>query len=189
MEENGEKLKIALGSASSQKSSYLREVLVEIGIKAEIIPQEVVSGVSEQPLCEAETKKGAINRAKEALRQTPEADFGLGMEIGYHLNKEGKYEMFCCASIVDKNSFAQSCFSSRFLLPPFHQEILKKGKYLGEFVREYKREINKPVTNYIRELIRGRKPLISEAARNVLLVYLGDRVSKSRLLDGQAKLS
>ena len=175
MEENRGKLRIALGSASSQKVGYLREVLVEIGIKAEIIPKEVVSGVSEQPLCEAETKKGAINRAKEALRQTPEADFGLGMEVGYHLNKEGKYEMFCCASIVDKNSFAQSCFSSRFLLPLFHQEILKEGKYLGEFVREYKREINEPVTNYIRELIRGRKPLIIEAARNVLLAYLEDR--------------
>lgn len=175
MEENGQKLKIALGSASSQKVGYLREVLVEIGIKAEIIPKEVKSGVSEQPLCEAETKKGAVNRAKEALRQTPEADFGLGMEVGYHLNKEGKYEMFCCASIVDKNSFAQSCFSSRFLLPLFHQEILKKGKYLGEFVREYKREINEPVTNYVRELIRGRKLLISEATRNVLLAYLEDR--------------
>ena len=117
MEENGQKLRIALGSASSQKVGYLREVLAEIGIKAEIIPKEVKSGVSEQPLCEAETKKGAINRAKEALRQTPEADFGLGMEVGYHLNKEGKYEMFCCASIVDKNSFARSCFSSRFLRP------------------------------------------------------------------------
>ncbi len=175
MEENGQKLRIAVGSASSQKVGYLREVLAEIGIKAEIIPKEVKSGVSEQPLCEAETKKGAINRAKEALRQTPEADFGLGIEVGYHLNKEGKYEMFCCASIVDKNSFAQSCFSSRFLLPCFHQEILKEGKYLGEFVREYKREINEPVTNYVRELVRGRKPLISEAARNVLLIYLEER--------------
>jgi len=168
-------LRIALGSASSQKVGYLRKILAEIGIKAEVIPKEVKSGVSEQPICEAETKKGAINRAKEALRQTPEADFGLGIEVGYHLNKEGKYEMFCCASIVDKNSFAQSCFSSRFLLPPFHQRILRQGKYLGEFVRKYKREINKPVTNYIRELVRGRKPLISEAARNVLLIYLEER--------------
>lgn len=168
-------MKIALGTASLQKIGYLREVLAEIGIKAEIIPKEVKSGVSEQPLCEAETKKGSINRAKEALRQTPEADFGLGMEVGYHLNKEGKYEMFCCASVVDKNSFAQSCFSSRFLLPCFYQEILEEGKYLGEFVREYKREINEPVTNYVRELVRGRKPLISEAARNILLAYLEDR--------------
>lgn len=177
MEKNGQKLRIALGTTSLQKQKigYLREVLTEIGIKAEIIPKEVKSGVSEQPLCEAETKKGAINRAKEALRQTPEADFVLGMEVGYHLNKEGKYEMFCCASIVDKNSFAQSCFSSRFLLPPFYQRILRQGKYLGEFVREYKREINEPVTNYVRELVRGRKPLISEAARNVLLIYLEER--------------
>jgi len=36
MEENGQKLRIALGSASSQKIGYLREVLAEIGIKAEV---------------------------------------------------------------------------------------------------------------------------------------------------------
>jgi len=174
MEKDGRKLRIALGTTSLQKIGYLREVLEEIGITAEIIPQEVKSGVSEQPLSEAETKKGSLNRAKEALKQAPEADFGLGIEVGYQPNKEGQYEIFCSASVVDRNNFSLSCFSSRFLLPSFYQKILREGKYLGEFVREYKKGINEPVANYVREFIRGRKPLISEAVRNVLLIYLTD---------------
>lgn len=144
----------------------------DIGIKAEVIPTKVISGVSDQPTSENETSKGSINRAKEALKLNPKADFGLGIEVGYHPDKKGNFEMFCCTSIVDKNDFVQSCFSSRFLLPKFHQKVLKEGKYLGEYVREYKKDVNEPVTNYVRELVRSRKPLIIEATRNSLLGYL-----------------
>lgn len=165
-------LKIAVGTTYSQKIEYLRLVLEDIGIKARIIPTKVESGISEQPISEEETRRGSINRAKEALKANPGADFGLGIEVGYHANKQGNYEMFCCTSIVGKNNFIQTCFSGRFLLPSFHQQILKEGKYLGEYVREYKKGVNEPVVNYIRELVRGRRPLIMEATRNALLIYL-----------------
>lgn len=168
----GRTLKIALGTTYPQKIEYLKEALAEIGIKADILPTKVESGVSDQPLTEGETSRGSINRASEALRNNPNADFGIGIEVGYHPNKEGNFEMFCCTSILDKNNFIQTCFSSRFLLPDFHQKILKSGKYLGEYVRNYKKGINKPVVNYVRELIRGRKPLIIEATRNTILTYL-----------------
>jgi hypothetical protein len=46
-------------------------------------------------------------------------------------------------------------------------------KGVGEFVREYKKDVNKPVTNYVRKLVRVRNPLIIEATRNALLNYLG----------------
>ena len=165
-------LKIAVGTTSEQKLGYLKEVLAEIGIKAEVIPAKAESGVAEQPTSEEETRQGAIGRAKGALKANPDSDFGLGIEVGYHPNKQGDYEMFCCASIVGKNNFSQTCLSSRFLLPSFHQDILKEGKYLGEYVRKYQEGVNEPVTNYIRELVRGRRPLIMEATRNALLIYL-----------------
>lgn len=165
-------LVIAIGTTYPQKIEYLQFVLSEIGIKANIIPVKVESGISEQPLSKDATLKGSVNRAREALKKIPRADFGLGIEVGYHPNKQGNYEMFCCTSITDKNNVIQSCFSSRFLLPEFHQSVLKEGKYLGEYVRKNKEELNEPVTNYIRELVRGRRPLIIEATRNVLLAYL-----------------
>ncbi|NRR05406.1 DUF84 family protein [Brevibacillus sp. RS1.1] len=42
----------------------------------------VPSGVAAQPMSEEETITGAINRAKAARSQAPEADIGLGLEGG-----------------------------------------------------------------------------------------------------------
>lgn len=175
-------LKIAVGTTSEQKIGYLNEVLEEIGTIAEIVPMEVKSGVSDQPITEEETQTGSINRAKVAFEKTEDADFGLGIEVGYHKNKNEEFEMFCCTSIFGKGEALASCFSTRFLLPDFHQQILKENKYLGEYVRKYKEEVDEPVINYTRELVRGRKPLIVEATRNVLLQFLELHATVSHLL-------
>lgn len=168
-------LKIAVGTSYSQKIEYLKEILRDIGIEADILPAKVESGISDQPMTEEETSRGAINRAKEALRKNSNADFGVGIEVGYHPNKKGDYLMFCCTSIVDKDNFIETCFSSKFLLPEFHQKVLRENKYLGEYVRKYKEGVDNPVINYIREMVRSRKPLIIEATRNTLLTYLERR--------------
>jgi len=175
-------LKIAVGTTSEQKIGYLKEVLDEIGINAEIIPMEVKSGVSDQPITEDETQAGSTNRARAAFEKAEDADFGIGIEVGYHRNKNEDFEMFCCTSIFGKGEAIASCFSTRFLLPDFHQQILKENKYLGEYVRKYKEEVDEPVINYTRELVRGRKPLIVEATRNVLLQFLELHATVSHLL-------
>lgn len=176
-------LKIAVGTTSEQKIGYLKEVLDEIGIKAEIIPADVKSKVSDQPVTEDETQIGSTNRARAAFEKNSNADFAIGIEVGYHKNKNEDYEMFCCTTIVDKGESTTSCLSSRFLLPDFHQKVLKEGKYLGEHVRRYKEEIDEPVINYTREMVRGRKPLIIEATRNALLNYLELHATVSHLLE------
>lgn len=175
-------LKIAVGTTSEQKLGYLKEVLDEIGINAEIIPTDVKSGVSDQPITEEETQTGSINRARAAFESVEDVDFGIGIEVGYHKNKDEDFEMFCCTSIFGKGEVIASCFSTRFMLPDFHQQILKENKNLGEYVRKYKEEIDEPVINYIRELVRGRKPLIVEATRNVLLQFLELHATVSHLL-------
>ena len=93
-------LKIAAGTTSETKLSCLKEVLAAIGVKAEIISMEVKSGVADQPISEAETQAGSANRAKAALKANPAADFGLGIEVGYHPDRKGDYEMFCCTAIA-----------------------------------------------------------------------------------------
>ena len=112
---------IAVGTTSEQKISYVKEILNEIDLPAEIKSVKAKSGVSEQPLTKEETKKGSLNRARNALKQIPEADIGLGIEIGYHKKKE-RYNMFCYASIIDKNNKIISCKSHEFNLPEFHQK-------------------------------------------------------------------
>jgi cytidyltransferase-like protein len=174
-------MKIAVGTTSNQKLSYLVEVLHEIGIKAQLLPAEVSSDVSEQPLTSEETVSGSINRAEAALSHHPGVDFAIGIEVGYHPNNNGDYDMFCCATIVDHDKFNQTCSSSRFLLPLYHQDILKQDKPLGKYVGDYMKDELDPATAYIRELVRGRKPLIIEAVRNVLLQYIQkDRVPGPR---------
>lgn len=164
--------KIAVGTIYEQKIKFLREVLKEIGVKAEVTPVKVKSGVSDQPITQEETSRGSINRARQALEKNPDARFAIGIEVGYHPNSSGKYEMFCCATITDKEKFMKTCFSSRLLLPKYHQNILKKKLYLSEFVRKYSEGKNDPLTSYLRDFIIYRKFLIKEAARNTLLIYL-----------------
>lgn len=175
-------LKIAVGTTSEQKIVYLKEVLDEIGVNAEIIPMDVKSGISDQPITEEETQTGSMNRAKAAYESVDGVDFGIGIEVGYHKNKDEDFEMFCCTSIFGKGEAIASCFSTKFLLPDYHQQILKENKYLGEYVRKYKVEVDEPVINYTRELVRGRKPLIVEATRNVLLQFLELHATVSHLL-------
>ena len=78
------KLIIAIGTTSPQKISYLKEVLRDFKIKAVITSVEVKSEVSDQPVTSGETKKGSIKRAKNALKEIKNADFSLGIEVGYH---------------------------------------------------------------------------------------------------------
>jgi non-canonical (house-cleaning) NTP pyrophosphatase len=78
-------MKIAVGSTSNQKIGYLEEVLKELEIKACLIPFEVSSEISSQPLSSQETKKGSINRAKKAFSNSTDCDFAIGIEVGLNM--------------------------------------------------------------------------------------------------------
>lgn len=43
---------------------------------------QVDSGVSHQPMSDAETMEGAVQRARNALREDPEASYAVGLEGG-----------------------------------------------------------------------------------------------------------
>lgn len=163
-------IKIALGTTSEQKRAFVEEILKELEIAAETISVEVASGIAEQPITSAITKKGSVNRAKRALEKTG-ADIGLGVEIGYHKNKIGDYEMFCWTTLVEKTGKSFSAQSHKLLLPKFHQQILKENKYLGEYVREFLKLYPDPVSQNVGIIIRDRKPFIQTATKMVLLNY------------------
>ncbi|MCJ7804627.1 inosine/xanthosine triphosphatase [Patescibacteria group bacterium] len=165
-------LKIALGTTYEQKINYLKEVLDNLNVKAEIISVKVKSGISLQPLTSTETKKGSINRAKEALSKIDIADLGLGIEIGYEQNSQGKYEILCWVTIIDKKDNQISAQSHRFLLPKFHQEILKKKQFLGDYVRDYYKNNDDKIIQQLGEMIRNRKSFIISALYNALIHYL-----------------
>ena len=96
----------------------------------------------------------------------------IGIEVGYHKNSQNKYEMLCWATIIDKDGNQISAQSHRFLLPKFHQNILRKNKYLGNYVRDYLKTSKDKIIQEIGIIIRDRKPFITKALHNTLIRYL-----------------
>jgi non-canonical (house-cleaning) NTP pyrophosphatase len=163
--------KIAVGTTSEQKISYLEEVLALIGIDAEILPAAVESGVSEQPMTSEETKVGSINRSRRALECVSDADMAIGVEVGYQPREESGHDILCWATITDKEGNTVSQESQRFQLPRFHQKVLDDGQYLGEHVDEYFDAGDDPVTQYVARILKGRKPFITQAIEQALIFY------------------
>ena len=162
---------ITVGTNSISKIAYLKESLKELGIKAELMPIEVDSGISDQPLSELETKRGSINRARNALGKYQTADLSMGIEVGYQLDEAGNYEMLCCATIEDKYGRLVSANSHKLLLPDFHQKVLKDGNDLGDYVHQFLEDYLDLHSQQIGEDIKNRKAFIKTAVKSVLNQY------------------
>ena len=169
-------LTVAVGTTSEQKIGYLKEVLKELNIEANILPCEVKSLVSEQPLTSQETKQGSINRARHAFELTNESggsvDFAIGIEVGYEMNEKGNYEIFCWTSIVDGEGNMVSGQSSNFLMPKLLQGVIKRNEYVCFFLDEYMKTHKDAVEKAIVEMINSRKPFIVDATRKALMYHL-----------------
>lgn len=90
----------------------------------------VESGVSSQPMTDAETLRGALNRAQNARQAHPDADYWIGLEGGVHDDPEGMLS-FGWVVIVSPNSMGKARTPS-FTLPPQIAELLRGGMELGQ---------------------------------------------------------
>lgn len=164
---------IAVGTTSKQKLCFVESILEQMKLNYTLVPIEVESGVSEQPLSSDETRKGSLNRAKNALFQCSMADFALGIEIGYQLNQNEMYEVHCWTSIVDTKGNEISQASHYFLLPTYHQQILLENKALGDYVGRYvEQNQNDPMKFFLGRLLQDREVFIHTATREALIQYL-----------------
>lgn len=117
---------VKINAATNAASEQWPDVVVE-GIK-------VGTGVDEQPKTDAETKQGAINRAKAVLKVGLEKGkvegevLGMGLEGG--IEDDGK-EMWTTvwAAVVDQEGTLGLAGGSRFLVP---EEIASKIRAGGE---------------------------------------------------------
>lgn len=165
-------LSIAVGTVSAQKVQYLRHVVDRIGMKANLIPVQVSSGVSEQPLTMAETKRGSIHRAQRALDAIEQASCAIGIEVGYEPDAKSRYSIFAWGTVIDRSNRIISQRSQSLLLPEYFQRVIQKGLQVGDYVHDYERiSHGRAVQRYLAELIRHRGPFIKQAAEAVLLQY------------------
>jgi inosine/xanthosine triphosphatase len=91
----------------------------------------VPSGVSLQPISDAETMMGALNRATEAARRFPEADYWVGIEGGVEETVAGEMIAFAWVVVCDRSRVGRGR-TGTFYLPPAVTDLIRQGKELGE---------------------------------------------------------
>jgi len=92
--------------------------------------QSVPSGVSDQPMSNAETIQGAQQRSFNAKEKYPNADFWVGIEGGIEFEAQ---DMNAFAWIVIQSHEALGkAKTGSFFLPPAVAQLVREGKELGE---------------------------------------------------------
>jgi len=127
-------MKVAIGTKNPAKISAVEQAFKKVwpDIQFEFIGVEVISRVSDQPMTDEESIKGAINRAKAALEEE-QADFGVGLEGG--LQRIGT-QWFDCGWIVilDKKEHLGIGSSIKMEVPPKMMKYIDEGIELGKVV-------------------------------------------------------
>ena len=90
---------------------------------------QVASGVSEQPMTDAETLLGAKTRVQNAKRKKPDADYWVGIEGGIDDTADG-LQVFAWIVIHSHHQSGQSR-TSTFHLPPNVTALVQQGIELG----------------------------------------------------------
>lgn len=115
----------------------------------------VNSGVSDQPMTDAETLEGARNRVDNA-QKIAEADYYVGVEGGIAENAQGM-EAFAWVVVKSKSKTGEARTAS-FALPPAIVELIHQGIELGHaddmvFKRENSKQKNGAVGILTHDLI------------------------------------
>lgn len=103
---------------------FPNEVFEIEGISAE-------SNVSDQPMTEEETLKGATNRAENASKLQPEADYWVGLEGGLE-ERNGEMESFAWVVVKAKSGKIGKGRTGTFFLPKAVSDLIKQGMELGD---------------------------------------------------------
>ncbi|MHC1585533.1 MAG: inosine/xanthosine triphosphatase [Candidatus Syntropharchaeia archaeon] len=130
-------MKIAVGSKNPVKIKAVKNVLSKFYRDLEVISVEVDSGVPDQPVGE-ETIKGAINRAKSALR-LEKVDLGVGIEAGLFEvpgTITGYVDVQWCAIADNKGRITLGCGSGFEYPPEVLRRVFDEKKEIGEIMDE-----------------------------------------------------
>jgi inosine/xanthosine triphosphatase len=98
-------------------------------VEMNILAVSVPSGVSDQPMTDEETLKGAQNRVKAARDACPEADYWAGIEGGINL-VGGGMTAFAWVVIQGRDHFGIAR-TGAFFLPDSIVELIHNGVELG----------------------------------------------------------
>ena len=123
-------LVVAVGSENPVKVAAVRAVFSRIFGAVNVLAVKVNSGVPPQPFNE-DTVRGAVNRAKEALRRCP-ADFGVGIEAGLFSMPKAKLrtgfvDVQWCAIADSEGRISLGCGPGFEHPPAVIERVLREG--------------------------------------------------------------
>lgn len=100
------------------------------GTEPEIVPLTADSGVAAQPSSDAETRRGALNRVRNARAQHPEADYWVGIEGGVE-TIGGQLLTFAWMAVLDTGGRLGCARTATLPLPPAVRARVERGQELG----------------------------------------------------------
>lgn len=128
-------MKIAVGSTNPVKIEAVRLACADHFPNLEVVGVEVKSGVSAQPRSDGETKRGAINRSKQALLAIPDATLGVGLEGGVHKQRNSLVSTNWCV-VVDQRGNLFLASGARFSIPEHIAQPINAGGEMGPVLDE-----------------------------------------------------
>jgi len=130
---SGEILHVAVASQNPAKMRAVQEAfaLQFPGASVGYTAAEVDSGVSDQPLSDEETRRGAQNRAKNACQKHPDKDYWVGLEGGVEAFGD-QLMTFAWMAVLDGDGRLSTARTVSLPLPPAVRELIDQGMELGE---------------------------------------------------------
>ncbi|MCM3125561.1 MULTISPECIES: DUF84 family protein [unclassified Mesobacillus] len=131
-------MKVAVGSKNPAKINAVKAAFQ--GTDYEIVSIDAESGVSDQPMSDEETIRGAVNRAIEAAEKG-EAGIGIGLEGGV---QQTPYGLMLCnwGALAVKGMEPIIAGGARIPLPDEVAQQLLAGSELGPVMDDYAKKQN-----------------------------------------------
>lgn len=140
----------------------------------EITGVSVPSGVSDQPMSDAETLTGAVNRVKAARVQFPSCDYYVGLEGGVEETDSGL--MAFAWMVISNGKTIGKARTASFFLPPKVAQLVHAGMELGHaddvvFAKSNSKQQNGAVGLLSNDVIT-RKSLYQPAVQMAFIPFL-----------------
>ena len=113
---------VAVGSKNKTKINPVKKIFSRHFKDIKVVGVNVLSGVRDQPMEDGETFKGALNRASQALKKIKDAEYGVGIEGGFHKYSYGWFERSIVV-VVDRNGDIGIGSSGGVVMP---EKIIKR---------------------------------------------------------------
>lgn len=130
--------RVAVGSTNPVKINAVQAGFQKVWPKEthfQFLSVAAASGVSDQPMSDLESIRGATNRARAALAHF-QADYGVGLEGG--LQQIGSLWFDCgWIVVVDKRGVEGIGSTARIITPPNMVAMIQKGMELGSVIDHF----------------------------------------------------